>query len=169
VILRVAALLLVTVLAAVPMGALAAAPVTWLGGLVLVVGGVGTLTRSNPLVTAGGSLAVMTYALALVLAGPEVDPVSALAFGAALALVLPLVHFAELVQGATVAPAVVAAQVRLWLLVVALGVAAAASLTVGATLLAPALEGARLPVVTGAAALGAALVAAGVVRALLVR
>jgi len=167
--LRLAALLLVAVLAVVPTGVLAAAPVTWLAGLVLVVGGVGALAFSIPLITTGASLALITYALALVLGRPAVDPVPAIAFGAALTLVLTLVHFAGLVRGARVPPVVIAAQVRLWLTVVALGVAAAVALTASAALLAPMLVGAQLPVVTAATALGAVLVAAGIIRTMVAR
>jgi hypothetical protein len=167
--LRLAALLLVAVLALVPMTVLPSAPVSWLAGLVLVVGGVGALTRSTPVVTAGASLAVVAYAVALVLERPAVDPVAAIAFGVTIVLLLALAHFAERVHGAVVPAAVIAAEVWRWLGVAALGAAAAAGLTLGAVLLAPALAGARVPLLTAATALGAALAVAGLVRAMLSR
>jgi hypothetical protein len=169
VILRLAGLLLVGVLALVPVTVLPAAPITWLAGVVLVVGGVGMLARSTRVVTTAASVAVIAYALALVIDRPSVDPAAAIAFGATLVLVLALVHFAECVHGASVPPGVVAGQVQRWLGVAALGAAGATGLTLGAALLAPGLTGARLPVVTAAAALGAILTLAGLVRSMLPR
>jgi hypothetical protein len=167
--LRLAGLLLVAVLALVPVTVLPTPPVTWLAGLALVVGGVGALTLTTPLVTTGASLAVIGYALALALDRPAVDPVVAIAFGATLVLVLPLAHFAERAHGAMVPPAVVAAQVRGWLALALLGAGIAAALTAGAGLLTPVLAGARLPVVVAVAGLGASLAVAALVRALLER
>jgi hypothetical protein len=60
-------------------------------------------------------------------------------------------------------PGVVAAQIRHWLAIVGLGVAAAAGLTLVGSVLGPVLIGATLPVVVVAAALGAALTVAGVI------
>ena len=48
---------------------------------------------SVPLVTAG-PLALIAYALALLVAGPAADPLIAVALGATLVLLLALVHFA---------------------------------------------------------------------------
>ena len=167
--LRLAGLLLVAVLAIVPLTVLPGAPITWLAAVVLAVGGGGALTRSTTMVATGASLAVIAYALALVLERPVVDPVAAIAFGATLVLVLAVVHFAERVAGASVPSAVIAAQARHWLTVAGLGGAVAAGLTLGAAILAPLLTGARLPVVTAAAALGAAVTAAALVHAMLSR
>ena len=161
--LRLAAGVLVAMLVAIPLAVLPAAPVTWLAMPALGVGGAGVIALSVPMVTAGASLALIAYAVALVIAGPAVDPIAAVALGAALVLLLALVHFAGRVQGAALGPAVIAAQVRHWLVIVALGVAAAAGLTTGGVVLGPTLRSASLPVVVIAAALGALMTTAGVI------
>jgi predicted Co/Zn/Cd cation transporter (cation efflux family) len=158
-----AALVLVAVLVAIPLAVLPAAPVTWLAILAFGVGGAGVIVRSTPIVTTGASLALIAYASALVIAGPAVDPVAAIAVGAALVLLLALVHFAGRVQGAALGPTVLASQVRHWLMIVALGAAAAGALTAGGVVLGPTLRGASLPVVVVAAALGALMTTAGVI------
>jgi predicted Co/Zn/Cd cation transporter (cation efflux family) len=167
--LRLAAGVLLAILVAVPLAVLPAAPVTWLAVPALGVGGAGVMVLSVPMVTAGASLALIAYAAALVIAGPAVDPVVAIALGAALVLLLALVHFAGRVHGAALGPAVIAAQVRHWLMIVALGVAAAVGLTVGGMVLGPTLGGASLPVVVVAAALGALMTTAGVIALVMAR
>jgi hypothetical protein len=127
------------------------------------VGGVGVIAWSVPLVTAAGSLVVIAYALALVVAGPAAEPLAAIALGAALVLVLALVHFGARVRGAVVGASVTAAQARQWLAVVGLGIVAAVVLTAAAAPLGVALRGATLPVVVIAAALGAVLTVGGVI------
>jgi hypothetical protein len=161
--LRLAAGVLVAVLVAIPLAVRPAAPVTWLAILALGVGGAGVIVLSVPIVTTGASLALIAYAAALVIAGPAVDPVAAIAVGATLVLLLALVHFAGRAHGAALGPAVVAAQVRHWLVIVGLGVAAAAGLTAGGVVLGPTLRGTSLPVVVVAAALGAVMTTAGVI------
>lgn len=160
---RLAAAALVAVLVAFPLAARPAAPITWLTVVALAVGGVGVSGLSVTLVTIGGALALIAYALALVLAQPAVDPVAATAFGATLVLLLALVHFAAHVRGAALGRAVVAGQIRHWLAVVGASVVTAAGLTAVGALLAPALQGATLPMVVAIAALGALLTAAGVI------
>ncbi len=161
--LRLAAGVLVAVLVAIPLAVRPAAPVTWLAILALGVGGAGVIVLSVPIVTTGASLALIAYAVALVIAGPAVDPVAAIAVGATLVLLLALVHFAGRAHGAALGPAVVAAQVRHWLVIVGLGAAAAAALTAGGVVLGPTLRGTSLPVVVVAAALGAVMTTAGVI------
>jgi len=160
--LRLPAAALLALVVAFPLAALPAGPVAWLAGLALVLGGVGVVVLSVTLVTVGGSLALVAYTLTLVIMRPAVDPVAAAALGAALVLLLALVHLAAHLDGAAVDRAVVARQVRGWLAVVALGVAVAGALTAGAIALAATVNGATLPVVVVAAALGAVLTAAGV-------
>ena len=94
---------------------------------------------------------------------PAPDPVGAITLGAALVLLLALVHFAGRVDGAALGPSVIAVQVRQWLLVVAIGVLAAAALAGAGTALAVTLEGVTLPLVVVAATLGAVLTMAGVI------
>ncbi len=161
--LRVAAAILVAVLAALPLSVVFAPPVTWLAVAALVVGGAGVAALSVPVVTAGASLALIAYTLALVIARSPVDPVAGIAFGAALVLLLALVAFAGKVRGATVAASVVASQIRQWLVTIAAGVAAALVLTAGGAVLGGALRGAALPVLVVVAALGTLLAAAGVI------
>ena len=105
----------------------------------------GALTLSVSLVTAGASLALIAYAVALTLARPAADPLASVAFGGTLVLLLALVHFAARIDGAVVGPGVLAGQIRHWMVIVALGVAAAAVLTLGGAVLAPLLVGATLP------------------------
>ena len=161
---RLAALGLLAVLAALPLAVRPSSPpVTWLATAVLVVGGVGVIAWSVPLVTAAGSLALIAYALALVIGDPTADPLAAIALGSTLALLLALVHFAGRVRGAALGPSVVAAQVRQWLTVVGLGAALAGGLIAAAVPVGVALRNATLPVVVIAAALGAVLTVAGVI------
>lgn len=160
---RLAALALLAVVVAFPVSVMPAAPVTWLAILAVAVGGLGVIVLVVSLVTAAGALTLIAYALALALARPAVDPVAATGFGATLVLLLALVHFAARVHGAALGPAVVAVQIRQWLVVVAAGVVAAAGLTAGAALLGPGLVGATLPVAVVVATLGALLVVAAVI------
>lgn len=161
---RLAAVVLLAVLAALPLAVRPSSPpVTWLATAALVVGGVGVIAWSVPLVTAAGSLVLIAYALALVLAGPAADPLAAIALGSILVLLLALVHFAGRARGAALGASVIASQVRQWLAVVGLGTVAAAVLTAVAVPLGVALRSATLPVVVIAAALGAVLTVAGVI------
>ena len=162
-IMRLAAVVLVAVLVAIPLTVLPAAPVTWLAMLAFGVGSAGVIVRVTPLVTAGASLALIAYAVALVTAGAVVDLVAAVAFGSTLVLLLGLAHLAARVHGAAIGPAVIAVQARHWLVIVALGAVAAVGLMAGGAVLGATLRGASLPVVVVAAALGALLTTAGVI------
>jgi hypothetical protein len=161
---RLAAVVLLAVLAALPVSVRPSAPpVAWLTAAALVVGASGVVAWSVPLVTAAGSLAVIAYALALVLARPEVDLVAPLALGAAFVLLLALAHLAARTRGAALAPSVVAAQARRWVTAVGVGVGAAVVLVAVAGPLGGALRSATLPVVVVASALGALTAVAGLV------
>jgi len=161
--LRLVALALLAIVAAIPLGVLPAAPVTWLVVTALGVGGAGVITRSLTLVTIGGTAALIGHAVALLLARPTGAMLDGLALGVALVLLLAVVHFTERVAGADVGAGVVAAQIRQWLGAVLLGVVMALVLLAGAAAIAGAVVGATLPVVVIAASVGAALVVAGVV------
>ena len=163
---RVAAAIVFTCLVAFPLGVLFAPPVTWLAAAALVVGGTGVIVLSMPLVTAGASLALIAYTLALVVAQAPVDLLAAVLLGTTLLLTLALVHFASRVQGAVVAVPVVVSQLRQWLIVAAVGVVAAVVFSAGGAAVAGALRGAAIPVVVLAAALGALLTVAGVISLL---
>jgi len=162
--LRLAAVVLLLVLTALPLSVgPASPPVAWLAWAALAVGGVGVVAWSVPLVTAAGVLTLIAYALALVIAGPAANPVAAIALGATVVLLLALVHFAGRARGAALGPSVIAVQVRGWLAVAGLGAAAAAGLLAAAGPLGVALRGATLPVVVGLAALGVLMTVAGLV------
>jgi hypothetical protein len=160
---RLAAAILVLLLVAVPLAVWPAPPVTWLAAAALVVGGAGVVMLSVPLTTVGASLALMGYALALVIARPPVAAPAAIALGVTLVLLLALVHFASRVQGAVVGPSVVAAQLREWLVIAAIGAVAALGLTAAAVGLGPLILSASFPVVVAVAVLGAVLTVAGVI------
>lgn len=161
---RLAALVLLAVLAALPLSVRPSAPpVTWLATIALVVGAVGVIAWSVSLVTAAGSLVLIAYALALVVAGPAADPPTAIALGSTLVLLLALVHFGGRVRGAVLGPSVIASQARQWLAVVGGGAVAGLLLTQAAAPLGGALRSASLPMVVIAAAFGAVLTVAGVV------
>jgi hypothetical protein len=115
------------------------------------------------LVSAGGAIALIAHALALVAGRAPADPLGAVALGAALVVLLAVVHFAGRVRGAALGPGVLAAQVRHWLSVAGAGALAGLGLTLGAVLLAPTRLGATLPVVAVAGVLGVLLAVAGVV------
>jgi hypothetical protein len=155
------ALLLVTV--AFPLAVYPAAPVTWLvlGGL--LAGGAGVALLAPPVVTVGGTLVLIAYAVGLLITRPATDPAGAIALGVTLTLLLSVVHFAARVHGAAFGAAVVIAHLRQWVLAAGLGVIAAAALVAVGGVGAGAFRGATLPVVIAAAAIGAALTVAGVV------
>jgi hypothetical protein len=161
--LRLAAAILLVVLVAVPVAVLPAAPVSWLAVGALAVAGAGIAMLSVSVVTAGATLALITYALALVIAQPPVDPVAAIAVGVDAVGLLALVQFAGHAQGALLGPAVLAGRIRQLLLGSGLGAAVSVALIAVATVLGFVLRDATLPVVVAAAALGALLAMAGLV------
>ena len=167
--LRLAAILALVVLVALPLGVWPAAPVTWLAGAALVVGSAGAIALAVALTTVAAVLALLAYTVALLTARPAAEPASAMVFGAALVLLLALVHLGAAVRGAVLEPVVIARQARAWLTIVALGLVAATAGVVGGAVLGPALAGMALPMVVIAAALGAALTMAGVSALMITR
>ena len=163
---RLAAGMLIVGLGIVPLAMWPAVPVTWLVVLALLVGGVGVVALSVPLVTVSASLALIAYTLALTIARMPIDPFTAIAVGATIVLLLALVHFASGAEGATIGRSVITSQLRRWLLIVGAGAMAAVALTVVAVGLAPVLAGGVLPVTIVIAALGALVAAAGVIALL---
>jgi hypothetical protein len=160
---RLAAAGLVIVLAGFPLALVPSPPVTWLTVAALLTAGTGVVLLSVPVLTAGASLALIAYTLALLIARPAVDPLAAVGFGATLVVLPALVHFAAHARGAALGAAVLATQVRRWLATVAAGALAAAMLTTIGALLGGVLAGATLPLVVVTAALGAVLAVAGVI------
>jgi hypothetical protein len=163
---RLAAGMLVVGLGVVPLAMWPAVPVTWLVVLALLVGGVGVVALSVPLVTVSASLALIAYTLALTITRMPIDPFTAIAVGAMIVLLLALVHFASGADGAIIGRSVITSQLRRWLLIVGAGAMAALALTVVAVGLAPVLAGGVLPVAIVIAALGALAAAAGVIALL---
>jgi hypothetical protein len=163
VILRLAAVTLMAALAGLPLSVLPSPVLGALAALALLVGGAGALAASVPLATAGGTLALVEYALALVVARPDPAPVTATAIGVGLFLLLASVHFASQTRGAALGDSVIRAQARHWLARAALGAVGATVLTVGGEALALALRGAALPLVVVASAVGALMTVIGVV------
>ena len=161
--LRLTAVALMATLVGLPLTILPTPYLGALAALALVVGGAGAIAASVPLATAGGALALIEYALALVVARPDPDPVTGTVVGAGLVLLLATIHFASLTRGAAVGYPVIRSQARHWLAIVALGVVGATVLTVGGEALAFVLRGAALPVVVAVSAVGALLTVAGVV------
>jgi hypothetical protein len=166
IVLRLAAAALVVTAVAFPLAVLPSPPVTWLAVGAVLVAGAGVALLSVPLVTAGASLALIAYAIALVVVKPPADPLVAMALGGTLVVLLALVHLAGRVDGAALGRGVAVAQLRQWLAVIAAGVLMTIALTAGGAVVASVLAGATLPVVVVAAALGALLAVAGVVALL---
>lgn len=160
---RLAAATLAVVVVVFPLAVLPAAPVTWLAVPAAALGVVGAVGLSVAFATGGAALALIAYAAALAIERPAVDPLTAIVFGATLVVLLALVHFAALTDGAALGSGVVAAEIRRWLAIVAAGVVAAVALTLGGSALAPALQRGPLPLAVGAAALGAVVAGAGVI------
>jgi hypothetical protein len=163
---RLAAGMLIVGLGVVPLAMWPGVPVTWLVVLALLVGGVGVVALSVPLVTVSASLALIAYTLALTITRMPVDPFTAIVVGVTMVLLLALVHFASGAEGATIGPAVITSQLRRWLLIIGAGAMAALALTVVAVGLAPIVTGGVLPVAIVIAALGALVAAAGVIALL---
>ena len=158
---RVVAAALALTACAVPLTIYPVAPVTWLVLLALGAQGLGIAVLAVPVVTAGGTLTLVAYAVALLIVQPALNPVGAIALGASLTALVLVVHFAARTQGAALGPTVLATQARECLRVVAAGVIGAATLAIAATALAAVLRALTLPSMIGAAALGALVAMAG--------
>jgi hypothetical protein len=156
--------LLVIVLVGIP---LLTAPSTLVGGLglaavVLCAGGI--LRLSIPLLTAGASLSLIEYAVALWVSAGSPDFVGAIGIGVTLALLVQIVGFAARFEGAVVDVRALWAQARSWAGTGAASAAAVFLLAVGAGSIALRLP---LPAYPAAAGLGALAVFLGAVRALM--
>lgn len=123
----------------------------------------GILRPSVPLLTAGASLSLAEYALALWLSAGPLDVAGAVGFGVILATLFQVVEFAARFRGATVDPRVLRGQIRYWTGTGLLGAGAAMLMAIGAGGVPLRLPPAAYPV---AGALGALAVFVGVVRAL---
>jgi hypothetical protein len=161
--LRLVAAALALSVAAIPLTVYPAAPVTWLVLASLLTVAAGVTLLAVPLVAAGGVLALIAHAVALLIAPPALDVAGAIALGVALTLLLSIVDVAARLDGAALGPSLLVWQAREWAVVTAAGGLAAGALTLGGFALADAARGASPPVVVAAAALGAALAMAGAI------
>ena len=158
-------------LALVPMSFLVSLPVlvlptgsmAALGGAAALVLLVSVLIGVRALLVAGTGLALIQYALALLLRGGAVDWGGAAAFGVMLALTLDAADFGIRFRRAHVTPAALRAQLRSWVAIVMAGAAVCAVLVVAAA------GGIGIPagwepVVAALAAIGATVGLAGALR-----
>ncbi len=158
--------LLVLVLVGIP---LLAAPSTLVGAFGLAAAALcagGIFRLSIPLLTAGASLILIEYALALWMSAGSPDLVGAVGVGVTLALLFQIVGFAARFRGVAVDARVLWAQTRSWVGTGAASAAVAILLAVGAGSIALRLP---LPAYPAAAGLGALAAFLGAVRALLRR
>jgi hypothetical protein len=163
---RYSALIPTAILVAVPLWTAASLPVVIIGVVAGLFCGIGVLRLWLPSITAGGSLALIDYALAASLAGSGLDIVGAAAFGLALLFLLDLAEFAGRFRGAEITAAVRRTQIAFWLGRAAVATAAVALLTLGAAVLAYLIPVLGRPIVAG---LGAAITFAGAMHAGIVR
>lgn len=161
-VMRLVAILIAAALGGLPLTVLPSPVLGWLAVPGFVAGTAGVIARSVPLVTVSASLAMIEYALALVVAGAPVDVVTATGFGAALFVLLELAHLAGRMHGAAVGRAVIVLHLRHWMVIVALGAVTSVVLAIGATALRLAVAGTSLPLAVIASAVGALLAVAGV-------
>jgi hypothetical protein len=140
---------------------------SWPVGAIAFVAGAslagGMLMLRAPLLTVGVTLGLVEYALALRLpAGPS-DPLTAVALGVSILLLLQVVDFSRRFRGAAVESAVIRGQLRYWLTTaVATGAGALLVYALG-TALAQALPPAGYPTLAVVGALAAVIGAARVV------
>lgn len=117
----------------------------------------GIIALSSALITAGVAVSLIEYTLALWIRTRPPDPLTAVALGAALVLLLQVVDFARRFRGARVDPAVVTGQIRYWLRTGMVGVMLGLAVTVLAMGVLPRLPPAAYLVLATAGALMAVL------------
>ena len=154
---------LVGVLVALPLVVEPSLFVAWLAVPALLLGLAAAVLRSVALATACAVVALIEYALALMIARAPVDVVTGVGVGVVLFLLLQLVHFGSRAHGAVISRAALVSQLRAWLGVAVIGALAAIALTLVGEALRLALPGAALPAVVVAGALGALAATAGVI------
>jgi hypothetical protein len=160
---RVAALL-VLVLVGLPFVVLPAGFLAALAAPSAVLCAGGIATRSVPVLTAGVTLAVIEYALALWASEAPLDvPIAAL-FGVALFLLLELVDFLGRTRGAAVGGSVLPAMIRYWLAIAGAGAGLMVALVAGAAAVRLALPLPSDPMIAALGVLGALTAAGGVLR-----
>jgi hypothetical protein len=150
-----------TLLGLVLVGLPLVASPSWLiagpGVLAALLIAAGIIALSAPLVTAGIAVSLIEYTLALWIGTRPLDPLTAVALGATLVLLLQVVDFARRFRGARVDPAVVAGQIRYWLRTGMVGVMLGLAATALAMGVLPPLPAAAYLVLATAGALMAVL------------
>jgi hypothetical protein len=158
---RALALIPIAILAAVPALLHPSPAHAGVAAAAAVLAAAGVLARWRPLVTAGGSLTLIQYTIAL--AGLGASPGSAILVGVSLALVLDVAEFAGRFHGAALMPPVLRRQARHWIRSASLGALAAAALAIAAVPVGFGGPPAMPPLLAAAGALAAVLGVAGAV------
>ena len=157
----------ILLMAMVPVWTAATAAVLVIEGAACLLCGVGVIAGATTPVTAGATLGIIGYTVALCLqSAGGVDVVGATVFGAALLFLLDWSEFARRFRGADVAKEVLRAQAVHWLGRAAMIAAAVLALTLGGFVLSVLVPGVGRAVVAG---IGAVLALAGALHAGIVR
>jgi hypothetical protein len=161
---RLVAAPLVMLLVGLPLTVLPAAYLAALAALAGLVCGAGIVAFSVPVLTAGATLAIVEYALALSISKAPFGLPTAIGFGAALFLLIEVGDLAGRLRGAAVDGAVLRAVVRYWLAIVGIGAVLVAALAAVAAAAGRAAVLPESPLTGALVALGALLAAVGVSR-----
>jgi len=159
---RAITLIPIAVVAGVPVLMRPSSPFAGIGAAAAVLCMAGVLLRWRPLVTAGASLALMLYALALF--GARSSLVSAIVLGVSLALALDVSEFARRFHGTVVTMPAWSRQVRHWVATALLGVVTTAALASLATRVKVSGPPALFPILAVVGALAVLAGIAGAVR-----
>src|SRR4030095_5398813 len=157
----------ILVMAMVPVWTAATAPVLMIEVVGCLLCGTGVIVGATTPVTAGATLGIIGYTVALCLQSDgRVDVVGATVFGFALLFLLDLSEFARRFRGADVTKKVLRAQAIYWLGRAAIIAAGVMALTLGGFLVSLMVPGVSRAVVAG---IGAVLALAGALHASIVR
>jgi hypothetical protein len=157
----------ILLMAVVPVWTAATIPVLVIEVLACVLCGAGVVVGATTPVTAGATLGIIGYTVALCLqSAGHVDVVGATVFGFSLLFLLDLSEFARRFHGADIAKEVLRAQVVYWLGRGAIIAAAVMALVLGGFMISVLVPGVGRAVVAG---IGAVLALAGALHAGIVR
>jgi hypothetical protein len=154
------------VMAAVPIWTARSAPIAALEAMACLFCAPGVFWRAPSLVTAGGCIAIIGYAIALWSGNDGVDVIGAAIFGLALLSLLDISEFARRFRGAEIANDVMRAQTAYWLGRAAIIAGLIGLLTLGGSAAAAIVPGMGGAVVAG---LGAVIAFAGALYGGIVR
>jgi hypothetical protein len=157
----------ILLMAMVPVWTAATAPVVAIEVVASLLCGAGVIVAATAPVTAGATLGIIGYTVALCLQGAgRVDVIGATVFGFALLFLLDWSEFARRFHGADVAREVLRAQAVYWLGRAAIVAAAVMALILGGFVLSALVPGVGRPIVAG---IGAVLAVAGALHAGIIR